>query len=187
VSSIFKIIDSFIENPVFLNITTVISVITTIVPYWFYTWVYKYPKSFSRFMTQKQFIHFAQINKLVGIFSMAPPTFHAGVSGAGLCIGLPFVFIGQYLNELVYNILGDPGVYYGLELRKVKPANLKGFPWTIRDPQYKGSIMTVIGWFFSTNPSARVIIIFSCWMFSYFFQVIVENTPNSVDWPLKID
>jgi hypothetical protein len=68
--------------------------------------------------------------------------YRAGINAPGLCIGLPFAIIGQYLSELVYSVLGDAGVYYGIELAVVKPCRITGFPFLMSDPQYRGSLLT---------------------------------------------
>jgi hypothetical protein len=154
----------------------VAALITALLPYMVYTWVYKSPSSFSRFFTQKQFIEFAQWTKILSIFCAAPTMFRSGVNAHGLCIGLPFAVIGQYLSEVVYSALGDAGVYYGIELAVVKPRRITGFPFEISDPQYRGSLLTVIGFllfFNTTRESGRII---TAWILAYFYQICMENT-----------
>lgn len=159
----------------------IISIVSTFAPYFFYAWVYKYPRSFSRFFTQKTLIKASTWNKIIGCFCHAPACFKAGINGPGLCIAIPFIFVGQYLSELVYNLLGDNGVYYGIELKTARPVRIQGFPFTIRDPQYKGSILTVLGWFFAFNTTKELILLAIPWMISYYSIVIVENTQGGVD------
>lgn len=62
-------------------------------------------------------------------------------------IGAPCIIYGQALNIGVYKTLGLKGVYYGKEFGVLK--NVKyhtGFPFSvISQPQYSGSILTIIG------------------------------------------
>lgn len=158
-----------------------VAIITILAPYWFYAWAYKYPRSFRRFFTQKQLMKASQIAKIISCICHLPACYSAGPNGPGLCIAIPFLFVGQYLNELVYAMLGDAGVYYGIELKSIRPKRIGGFPFTIRDPQYKGSILTVFAFFFAFNTTRETIMLTITWMLSYFCIVIVENTPGGLD------
>ena len=153
-----------------------LSILTTLFPYVLYAFTFKYPKFVSRFLNQKQIIHLSQALKLIDVCCAIPTLYKAGVNGAGICVGLPLVFVGQYLNELVYTILGDGGVYYGVELQTVQKRKIGGFPFTLYDPQYKGSIMTIIGGAFCFNTTRDLMIILIPWMVAYFSIIIVENT-----------
>lgn len=165
----------------FYEVSMALSVFSTLFPYLLYTWVYKWPRSLSRYLNQKQFIAVAQYTKLFDLACAVPTLWRAGVNGAGVCIGLPIMFVGQYLNELVYSVLGDAGVYYGIEFRVVKPRQIKGFPFTISDPQYKGSIMTILGAVFCFNTTRDLMILTIPWMIAYFYEICVENTTGAVD------
>ena len=157
------------------------SVFLTLSPYLLYTWAYKWPRSLSRFLTQKQFIAIAQYAKLLDLAVATPTIYKAGINAAGLCVGIPIMFVGQYLNELVYSVLGDAGVYYGLEFKSVKPRQITGFPFTISDPMYKGSILTIIGSTMCFNVTRDMMIITIPWMISYFYEICVENTKPACD------
>jgi hypothetical protein len=157
------------------------SMVLMVLPYATYTWAFKYPRSISRFVTQPQLVELAQYAKLICIACAAPTVYRAGVNAAGLCIGLPLAFIGQYLSELVYSILGDAGVYYGIELQTVKPRNINGFPFSISDPMYRGSILTLIGLLFCLNTTRDVVILAFPWVLSYFCQICIENTQGAID------
>jgi hypothetical protein len=158
----------------------VAALVTILLPYIVYTWVYKSPSSFSRFFTQKQFIEFSQWTKLFSICCAVPTAFRSGINGHGLCLGLPLAVIGQYLSEVVYSVLGDAGVYYGIELAVVKPRRITGFPFGISDPQYRGSLLTVIAFllFFNTTRESGMMI--TAWMMVYFYQICMENTKPGV-------
>lgn len=52
---------------------------------------------------------------------------------------------GQYLNVRAYQLLGESGIYYGNRFGKNIPW-VSEFPYgTIKDPQYWGSILSLIG------------------------------------------
>lgn len=158
-----------------------LGVFSTILPYLTYAWVFKLPNSFRKFFTQKQLIHFAQFMKLFEVAISAPTLYKAGINNSGVAIGLFIIFVGQYLNEIVYSVLGDAGVYYGLELKVVKPRKIGGFPFNIHDPQYKGSILTIIGGLYCFNTTKELMILIATWMLSYFGIVLVENTQPAID------
>lgn len=55
-----------------------------------------------------------------------------------------FFAAGQYLNFKAYQLLGEAGIYYGNRFGKEIPW-VKEFPYgTIKDPQYWGSILSLI-------------------------------------------
>ncbi|OHT08737.1 hypothetical protein TRFO_04841 [Tritrichomonas foetus] len=153
-----------------------ISIFTTLIPYVLYAVTFKFPNFIRRYLNQKQIIQISQYLKLIDFVCALPTLYRAGVNGPGICIGLPIVFLGQYLNELVYTVLGDGGVYYGVELRTVKPRKIGGFPFNLYDPQYKGSIMSIIGGALCFNTTRDLMIIVIPWMISYFTIIVVENT-----------
>ncbi|EAY21459.1 hypothetical protein TVAG_198980 [Trichomonas vaginalis G3] len=159
-----------------IDFSQFVCIFTTLFPYFLYTCAYKFPNTLSKIMTQKTLIQISTWNKIIGAVFHLPTCFRAGINGPGLCIAIPLVFVGQYLNEVVYNVLGDSGVYYGNELKTSKPKNISGFPFTMGDPMYKGAILTVLGWFFAMNTTRDIIIICVPWMIAYFTQVIIENT-----------
>lgn len=158
-----------------------LAMVSTVLPYLSYAWAFKLPNSFRRFFTQKQLINFAQAMKLFEFTITAPTLYKAGMNNSGVVIGLILIFIGQYLNEVVYSVIGDAGVYYGLELKVVKPRKISGFPFTLHDPMYKGTIMTIIGGLFCFNTSREIMMIIATWMISYYGMVLVENTTPAID------
>lgn len=158
-----------------------LAMVSTVLPYLSYAWAFKLPNSFRRFFTQKQLIDFAQAMKLFEFAITMPTLYKAGLNNSGVGIGLILIFIGQYLNEVVYSVIGDAGVYYGLELKVVKPRKIGGFPFTLHDPMYKGTIMTIIGGLFCFNTSKEIMMIIATWMVSYYGMVLVENTTPAID------
>ena len=164
-----------------LRILVIVDVVITIFPYLAYTLAYKYTDKLPKFVTQNVFIHFAQFLKLMEFVCGMPTLWYAGLNSVGVCIGVPMIFVGQYLNELVYTVLGDVGVYYGLEMKVVKPRRISGFPFTIGDPQYKGSLITILGIYFCFNSTKDLLIITMAWVFSYFYIICIENTKSYIE------
>jgi hypothetical protein len=164
----------------FIAISHVLSTILTLLPPLLYTWVYKFPAHFSRFFTQRNFIDMAQWLKIAIVVCSAPTMYYTGINGVGLCIGLPMAIVGQYLSELVYSLLGDAGVYYGIELAVVKPRNITGFPFQISDPQYRGVLLTILGILMCFNTTLEGVILLTAWTVAYFYQICLEHTRSGV-------
>lgn len=152
-----------------------------IFPYLFYTYIYKYPRHYLRHFSQKFLIKWFTYIKVVSTLLHIPACMHAGVNKAGVALGYPLIFFGQYLSELVYAFLGDEGVYYGVELQTVKPKRIVGFPFNMGDPQYKGCILTCLGWYMMVNPTVETTLLMLSWAFAYFYIIVVENTKGGVD------
>lgn len=96
--------------------------------------------------------------------------------------------MGQALNSGVYNSLGTVGTYYGNRFGD-PPAWATGFPYNlgISDPQYWGSLLTVVATFnllmTKQNPFFQLVLVLS-----YFFMMVVEareRTPPYVLQQLK--
>lgn len=161
-----------------MDILLYLAVITTIFPYIIYAMAYKYPNVTKKYMTQKQIILIGQLFKVIEAVCMIPTFYNAGFNGPGMIFGLPLVFIGQYLNQLVFAVIGEAGVYYGHELKTIKPKRIHGFPFTLTDPQYKGAILTVIGGSICFNTTKNLVIIDITWMICYFSGLVNEHTPT---------
>eukprot|EP00850_Spirogloea_muscicola_P021811 SM000262S09890 [mRNA] locus=s262:80297:83315:- [translate_table: standard] len=80
---------------------------------------------------------------------------------------------GQALNIRVYQLLGESGVYYGVRFGKYVPW-VVDFPFTyIQDPQYIGSILTLLGclcwapW-----------LLIAVWAAGYLFMIVLERHEN---------
>ncbi|MQL95564.1 hypothetical protein Taro_028235 [Colocasia esculenta] len=77
---------------------------------------------------------------------------------------------GQFLNFRVYQLLGEPGTYYGVRFGKNIPWVTK-FPFGyIKDPQYVGSIMSLVAclcWV----PFQYVLL----WCIGYLFMMKIES------------
>jgi hypothetical protein len=159
-----------------MDLPGLLSVVLTLGPYILYTCAYKVPSFLARFLTQRQLIEASQWMKLLCLACAVPTMYRAGINGAGMCIGLPLGIIGQYLSELVYSLLGDAGVYYGIELGTVKPRRISGFPFEISDPMYRGAILTVVALFLMFNITRDTAILALAWIIAYFYEICVENT-----------
>lgn len=78
---------------------------------------------------------------------------------------------GQHLNYLVYNKLGMNGVYYGCCFGKSIPW-VKEYPYShFKDPQYIGSMATLIG--FSVIIPTEVVM---WWMANYVYLMWLESS-----------
>ena len=90
----------------------------------------------------------AHVLKLVQFASIAAATDWAAAAAlppAAVTAALALVAIGQHLNLLVYARLGRDGVYYGARFGKAVPW-VTAYPYSaMRDPQYVGCIVTLLG------------------------------------------
>lgn len=129
-----------------------------------------------KYMSQETLITISFNMKIVEAIFTLPFLYQAKWNGDGLIIGIPLLFVGQYLYNLTAAILGDGGIYYGIEMKTVKPRIIVDFPFNIADPMYKGDIITIIGIMFCFNSTKELMIIGITWIFSIFYSIIVENT-----------
>jgi hypothetical protein len=164
-----------------MSVLQFLTVFFIVAPYMLYTCAYKFPSVLSRFLTQKQLIEVSQWMKLLCIACAVPSMYRTGINGVGMCIGLPLAIIGQYLTELVYSLLGDAGVYYGIELGTVKPRDISVFPFGVSDPMYRGAILTVIGLLMIFNTTRETVVLAMAWIIIYFYEICIENTKGGVN------
>lgn len=93
----------------------------------------------------------------------------------------PLFLFGQFLNFRVYQLLGEAGTYYGVRFGKEIPWRTE-FPYgVIRDPQYVGSIMSLLGCLFWV-PFQYILL----WILGYLFMIHLESSedPNTRARPL---
>ncbi|KAG5000914.1 phosphatidyl-N-methylethanolamine N-methyltransferase [Glycine soja] len=82
----------------------------------------------------------------------------------------PLIAFGQFLNFRVYQLLGETGTYYGVRFGKTIPW-VTEFPFgVITDPQYVGSIMSILACF-SWVPFQYILL----WVLGYVFMMHVES------------
>ncbi|XP_068651634.1 phosphatidyl-N-methylethanolamine N-methyltransferase [Aristolochia californica] len=142
-----------------------------LLPFIFYYFLWTFPQSWADLCGKEtdpshrmaQISHFLKILQLIALFSVAQlswPPWYCWV----------LLLFGQYLNFKVYQLLGEPGTYYGVRFGKNIPW-VKDFPFGyIRDPQYVGSIMSLIAclWFV---PFQYILV----WVLGYLFMMKVES------------
>ncbi|KAL8497257.1 hypothetical protein ACS0TY_020804 [Phlomoides rotata] len=108
--------------------------------------------------------HFLKILQFISLFSVStlywPPPFYFWL----------LIFAGQFLNFRVYQLIGESGTYYGVRFGKNIPW-VTEFPFgVISDPQYVGSIMSLVAclpWV----PSLYIVL----WVLGYAFMIKVES------------
>ena len=147
-----------------------------VIPYIVYAYAYKNPISFTNVFTLDQFADMSIYAKIISILLMLILGFKSGINKPGIYFGLPFILIGQYLNSLVYHKLGKVRTYYGYEFGVVDLEIFKGFPFNMGHPQYKGSILSVVGGYLCLNPTNKITIASMLWIISYFFIIAIEST-----------
>lgn len=148
----------------------------------FYSWLWWTPAPFKRLSVQFGYDDpcvfmalVANIFKLAQFGSLAFLTnWKAAVELPAwqVCIALAFVIAGQHLNFLVFKLLGLHGTYYGCRLLPEKR-----IPWVtaypfgyVKDPQYVGGILTLVGAAF-VAPLAPVFF----WMLNYVYLMWLEK------------
>ena len=143
-----------------------------------YAVVYKNPKLWAKYFTQKQLIFISKLFKYVSWLVGVPLSIYYGMNWKCLLFTAPLMIIGQWLNLWVYKTIGDEGVYYGWELATIQPRKIEGLPFSFHDPQYKGCVMFMVAMFLTSEATPEQIIMTIPWILSYFFSMGVENTQN---------
>lgn len=83
---------------------------------------------------------------------------------------LLLIAVGQHLNALVYKHLGVDGVYYGVRFGKKIPW-VYDYPYSVmRDPQYIGCIITLLGCAFVAPAETMV-----WWLLNYAYLMWLES------------
>ncbi|ERN18706.1 hypothetical protein AMTR_s00065p00211190 [Amborella trichopoda] len=81
-----------------------------------------------------------------------------------------WTLVKSALDSMVYQLLGESGTYYGVRFGK-KIAWVTEFPFGyIRDPQYVGSILSLVA-LLCWIPSQYVLL----WILGYFFMMCIES------------
>ncbi|BFG24813.1 hypothetical protein CerSpe_110870 [Prunus speciosa] len=82
----------------------------------------------------------------------------------------PLIAFGQFLNFRVYQLLGESGTYYGVRFGKNIPW-VTEFPFGyIRDPQYVGSILSLLACLWCV-PFRYILL----WTLGYVVMIQVES------------
>ena len=151
-------------------------ILTIIGPYLMYTYAYKLPKHFKKFWTQDQLVNYSVSVKSLCFFLYFILCISSGFNFSSIPFSIFLISIGQYLNYLVYQKLGKVRAYYGWELGLDKSSPLKGFPFTLGHAQYKGCLLSLLGFYLTFNPTLKLTIMTSIWAFMYFYMIILEST-----------
>ncbi|KAF8407269.1 hypothetical protein HHK36_006396 [Tetracentron sinense] len=124
----------------------ILACIGVLLPFSFYYWLWTYPQKWvdlcgqgrdpSKLMAQVS--HLLKLLQFLSLFSVStlswPPPLYFW----------PLFFFGQFLNFRVYQLLGELGTYYGVRFGRSIPW-VTEFPFGyIKDPQYVGSIMSLL-------------------------------------------
>ncbi|XP_010275831.1 PREDICTED: phosphatidyl-N-methylethanolamine N-methyltransferase [Nelumbo nucifera] len=154
---------------------SILTGILVLLPFPFYYWLWTYPATWvelcgkgrdpSMMMARvSYFLKLLQILSLVSVSTLSwPPPLYFW----------PLFIVGQYLNFRVYQLLGETGTYYGVRFGKDIPW-VTEFPFGyIRDPQYIGSILSLLACLHWVP--LRYILL---WVFGYVFIIWVESKEN---------
>ncbi|KAK4485818.1 hypothetical protein RD792_008465 [Penstemon davidsonii] len=146
--------------------------IGVISPFPFYYFLWNYPQTWvdlcgrgrdpCKFMAMVS--HLLKLLQFISLFSVStlswPPPLYFW----------PLFISGQFLNFRVYQLLGESGTYYGVRFGKHIPW-VTGFPFgVIKDPQYVGSILSLIACL-AWVPFFYILL----WILGYIFMIKVES------------
>ncbi|CAN0862464.1 Phosphatidyl-N-methylethanolamine N-methyltransferase [Linum grandiflorum] len=150
----------------------IVAAIGVLLPFPFYYFLWTNPQAWvnlckrsrdpSKLMAQVS--HFLKLLQFISLYSVS-----SSLSWPPLCFWPLFGF-GQFLNFRVYQLLGEAGTYYGVRFGKNIPW-VTEFPFgVIRDPQYVGSILSLLAclpWV----PFQYILL----WCLGYVFMILVES------------
>ena len=122
-----------------------------VTPYLAYTWAFKAPSHFKKHCSQDTLVLLSSFVHGLTFILYFIIALVGGFNASGVPFGIPLIAAGQLLNYLVYNRLGQVRAYYGWELDLDNNPPQKGFPFTLGDSQYKGCMLTVIGFYYYFN------------------------------------
>lgn len=158
-----------------MGVHSLLVCVAVILPFPFYYFLWTYPRKWVQWCGEgvnpshrmALISHILKLTQILAVLSVAhfvwPPWY---------CLLL--IIVGQYLNFKVYELLGETGTYYGVRFGDNVPW-VTDFPFGyIRDPQYTGSILSLLGclcWV----PWQYV----SLWIIGYFFMMMLESHENS--------
>ncbi|GMH03596.1 hypothetical protein Nepgr_005435 [Nepenthes gracilis] len=145
--------------------------IGVVLPFPYYYWLWTYPQTWVDLCGKRRdpsavmayVSYFLKLVQIISFFSVSslswpPPLFF-----------WPLIIVGQFLNFRVYQLIGEPGVYYGVRFGKNIPW-VTEFPYGyIKDPQYVGSILSLLA-FVSWIPFQYILL----WCLGYVFMMLLE-------------
>lgn len=148
-----------------------------------YTWVWHRPNEFKKLVSPedpcKVMALYANILKVIQISSICVCTDWSIMTKLApwqYLLMTALIAFGQHLNFLVYKLLGMNGVYYGVRFGKSIPW-VTAYPYnTMRDPQYIGSMLTLLGCAFVIPTEVTIF-----WFMNYVYLMFVESkVPSSI-------
>ncbi|KAI9198031.1 hypothetical protein LWI28_008874 [Acer negundo] len=149
-----------------------------LLPFPFYYWLWKYPQRWvdmcgkgkdpSKEMAKVS--HLLKLLQFLSLYSVStlswPPPLYF----------YPLFAFGQFLNFRVYQLLGESGTYYGVRFGKNIPW-VTEFPFGyIQDPQYIGSIMSLLACL-SWVPLQYI----SLWILGLLFMMRIESKEETAN------
>ncbi|KAG7652628.1 Phosphatidyl-N-methylethanolamine N-methyltransferase [Arabidopsis thaliana] len=155
-----------------------LAAIGVLLPFPFYWWLWTNPQSWVNLCGRERdpstvmarVSHVLKAAQLLSLFSVA------SLSWPSPLYFWPLMAFGQFLNFRVYQLLGEAGTYYGVRFGKNIPW-VTEFPFgVIRDPQYVGSIMSLLACL-SWVPFQYILL----WSLGYVFMMFLESKedPNA--------
>ncbi|BFG24814.1 phosphatidyl-N-methylethanolamine N-methyltransferase [Prunus yedoensis var. nudiflora] len=141
-------------------------------PFPFYYWLWTYPQTWVDLCgkgrdpcTVMAYVsHFLKLIQFLSLFSVSTLTWPP------LLYFWPLIAFGQFLNFRVYQLLGESGTYYGVRFGKNIPW-VTEFPFGyIRDPQYVGSILSLLACLWCV-PFRYILL----WTLGYVVMIQVES------------
>ncbi|KAK4590096.1 hypothetical protein RGQ29_020597 [Quercus rubra] len=148
-----------------------------IAPFPFYFWLWTNPQSWVELCGKgrdpsKVMANVSHLLKLVQFLSLFSVSYNY-LSWPPPLYFWPLFLFGQFLNFRVYQLLGESGTYYGVRFGKNIPW-VTEFPFgVIRDPQYVGSIMSLLPCL-SWVPFQYILL----WSLGYIFMIYVESNED---------
>uniref|UniRef100_A0A2N9IQF1 Phosphatidyl-N-methylethanolamine N-methyltransferase n=1 Tax=Fagus sylvatica TaxID=28930 RepID=A0A2N9IQF1_FAGSY len=145
-------------------------------PFPFYYWLWTHPQSWVEMCGKgrdpsKVMAHVSHLLKLVQLLSLFSVS--QNLSWPPSLYFWPLFAFGQFLNFRVYRLLGESGTYYGVRFGKSIPW-VTEFPFgVIRDPQYVGSIMSLLACL-SWAPFQYILL----WSLGYVFMIHLESNED---------
>ena len=126
-------------------------------------------------------VFISNVLRIVSIVSISIAILKAGINKPGfLFFSIPLILGGQYLNLFVYHVLDSEKTILQYGFNDLRTEYLPGFPFTLKYPQFKGTIMTIAGALFLCNVTKRTTIAFMFWMLSIF---LVISKGAAIEYP----
>lgn len=158
------------------KVSNVILTLTIVTPYLFYSLAYKNPDLFKKILTQDQLVLYSSIIKAICMLFYGFECINSGLNLDCLILGIPLIIVGQFLNYLIYNKLGQVRAYYGWELSLDNSPPMSGFPLNLGHAQYKGCFLSLLGTYFCFIPNFRLTAFTTIWGFMYFYITLIESS-----------